>query len=77
MNILGKRSDLPFSRKCDRKKNKTRFPLRMRRILFAAKHSRPALRMGRPLFLGAYLQKNWHRMTIIVILGYTYGIFLT
>ena len=40
MNILGKRSDLPFSRKSDRKKEplKVRFPLRMCRILFAIKH---------------------------------------
>ena len=38
MNICGKRSDLPFfSRKNDRKKEKTWFRLRMSRILFAAK----------------------------------------
>ena len=37
MNILGKRSDLPFSRKSARKKEKARFPLRMCKILFAAK----------------------------------------
>ena len=37
MNICGKRSDLPFfSRKNDRKKEKTWFRLRMSRILFAA-----------------------------------------
>ena len=37
MNICGKRIDLPFfSRKNDRKKEKTWFRLRMSRILFAA-----------------------------------------
>ena len=34
MNIFGKRSDLPFSRKSDRKKEKAWFHLRMSRILF-------------------------------------------
>ena len=38
MNILGKQSDLPFPRKSGRKKEKARFPSRMCRILFAAKH---------------------------------------
>ena len=32
------------------------FQLRMSRILFAAKHSWTVLRMGRPLFVGSYLQ---------------------
>ena len=39
MNIFGKRSDLPFSRKSGRKKEKAWFHLRMSRILFSAKQS--------------------------------------
>ena len=50
MNILRKRSDLPW---------KARFPLRMCRILFAVKHSWTALSMSRPLFVGSYLQITW------------------
>ena len=38
------------------RRRKARFPLRMCRILFAAKHSWTALRMSRPLFVGSYLQ---------------------
>ena len=53
MSILGKRSDLPFSRKSDRKKEKSTVPLRMCRILFSAKQSWTALRMSRPLFIGS------------------------
>ena len=56
MNILGKRSDLPFSRKSDSKKEKSTVSLHMCKILFAAKHSWTALRMSRPLFVGSYLQ---------------------
>ena len=35
---------------------RSRFPLRMSRILFAAKHSWTALNMSRPLFEGSFLQ---------------------
>ena len=59
MNILGKQSDLPFPRMSGRKKEKARFPSRMCRILFAAKHSWTALRMSTPLFVGSYLQVTW------------------
>ena len=38
---------------------KTRFHLRMSRILFAAKHSWTTLRMSRPLFVDRYLQVTW------------------
>ena len=48
MNILGKWSNLPFSRKSNHKKEKARFPLCMSRILVAAKHSWTALHMSRP-----------------------------
>ena len=41
------------------RRRKARFPLRMCRILFAAKHSWTALRMSRPLFVGSYLQVTW------------------
>ena len=41
------------------RRRKARFPLRMCRILFAAKHSWTALRMSRPLFVGSYLQFTW------------------
>ena len=50
MNIFGKQSNLPFSRKSHHKKEKAWFPLCMSRILVAAKHSWTALRMSRPLF---------------------------
>ena len=51
MNILGKRSDLPFSRKSDSKKEKSTVILRMCRILFAARHNWTPLRMSTPLFV--------------------------
>ena len=41
------------------RRRKARFPLRMSRILFAAKHCWTALRMSRPLFVGSYLQVTW------------------
>ena len=41
------------------RRRKARFPLRMCRILFEAKHSWKALRMSRPLFVGSYLQVTW------------------
>ena len=43
----------------DRKKEKSVVSLRMSRILFAAKQSRTALRMSRPLFVGSYLPATW------------------
>ena len=49
MNILGKRSDLPFSARVIARRRKAQFPLRMCRILFEAKHSWTVLRMSRPL----------------------------
>ena len=59
MNICGKQSNLPFSRKSNHKKEKARFPLCTSGILVAAKHSWTALRMSRPLFVGSYLQVTW------------------
>ena len=47
-NIFWKRSDLPFSRKGDRKRRKAWVHLRMIRILFAAKQSWTTLRVSRP-----------------------------
>ena len=41
-----------FTKERSQEGEKTRFPLRMCRILFAAKHSWTALRMSRPLFAG-------------------------
>ena len=41
------------------RRTKARFPLRMSRILFAAKHCWTALHMSRPLFVGSYLQVTW------------------
>ena len=59
MNIFGKQSNLPFSRKSNHKKEKARFSLCTSGILVAAKHSWTALRMSRPLFVGSYLQVTW------------------
>ena len=59
MNIFGKRSDLPFSRKCDRKKEKSVDSFTHEQVLFAAKQSWTTLRMSRPLFVGIYLQVTW------------------
>ena len=61
MNILGKRSDLPFSRKSDRKKEKSMVSFtHVQKIIccqtLKAKHSWTALRMSRPLFVGSYLR---------------------
>ena len=55
MNILGKRI-CHFHARADARRRKARFPWRMSRILFAAKHCWTALRMSRPLFVGSYLQ---------------------
>ena len=41
------------------RRRKARFPLRMSRILFAAKHCWTALRMSRPLFVVSYSQATW------------------
>ena len=65
MNIFGKRSDLPFSRKSDH----AWFRLRMSRILFAAKHSWTTLRMSRPLFVGSYLQVTWNDTELCLFCG--------
>ena len=60
MNILGKRSYLPFSRKSDRKKEKSMVSFtHVQKRLFAAKHSWTALHMSTPLFVGSYLQVTW------------------
>jgi len=55
MNVLGKQSDLPLIAR----RRKARVPLRMSRMLFAAKHCWMALRMSRPLFVGSYLVGSW------------------
>ena len=56
-NIFGKRSDLPFLRKSDRKKEKSVVSVMHEQniINFAAKNSWTTLRMSTPLFLGSYL----------------------
>ena len=68
MNILGKRSDLPFSRKSDRKKEKSKVSFtHMQNIICSqsdlqpntSKYSCTALRISRPLFVGSYLQVTW------------------
>ena len=51
--LKGQRSDLPFSRKSDGKKEKNVVHLCMSRILFVAKHSWTTLRVSRPLFVGS------------------------
>ena len=48
-----------FNARAIARRRKARFPLRMCRILFAAKHSWTTLRMSRPLFVGSYLQVTW------------------
>ena len=51
MNILGKLSDLPFSRKSDRNKEKS---------VVSFMHEQPTqlddIAIGQPLFVGSYLQ---------------------
>ena len=64
MNILGKQSDLPFSRKSDHKKEKSTVSItHVQNIICSqtrkAKHSWTALRMSRPLFVSSYLQVTW------------------
>ena len=53
-----KRSAISHARAIARRR-KARFPLRMSRILFAAKHCWTALHMSIPLFVGSYLQVTW------------------
>ena len=49
-------------------RRKARFPLRMCRKLFAAKHkakqSWTALRMSRPLFVGSYLRYSYSKISL-------------
>ena len=68
MNIFGKRSDLPFSRKSDRKKDKSVLSFTHEQNIICgqtleAKHSWTTLPMSRPLFVGSYkgsyLQVTW------------------
>ena len=61
MNIFGRQYDLPFfTEEWLQEGEKHRFVYTcVSRTLFAAKHSRMTLRMGRPLFLGSYLQIKW------------------
>ena len=64
MNIFGKRSDLPFSRKSDHKKDKSVVSFTHEQNIICgqtlkAKHSWTTLPMSRPLFVGSYLQVTW------------------
>ena len=59
MNILGKRSDLPFSRKSDRKKEKSTVSFTHEQNIICSQTLLTALRMSRPLFVGSYLQVTW------------------
>ena len=64
MNIFGKRSDLPFSRKSDRKKDKSVVSFTHEQNIICsqtleAKHSWTTLSMSRPLFVCSYLQVTW------------------
>ena len=56
---LGSKAICHFHATAIPRRRKARFPLRMSRILFAAKHCWTALRMSRPLFVGSYLQVTW------------------
>ena len=66
MNIFGKRSDLPFSRKSDRKKDKSVVSFTHEQNIICSqtlepKHSWTTLSMimSRPLFVRSYLQVTW------------------
>ena len=59
MNILGKRSDLPFSCKSDRKKEKGTVSFMHEKNIICSQTLLEALHMSRPLFVGSYLQVTW------------------
>ena len=52
-------SDLPFSRKSDRKREKSVVSFTLSRISFAAKHSWKTVRISRPLSVGSHLLVTW------------------
>ena len=51
MNILGSEANCHFHARAIARRKKAQFPLRMCRILFAAKYSWTALHMSRPLLI--------------------------
>ena len=59
MNILGKQSDMPFSRKSDCKKEKSTVSFTHEQNIICSQTLLTALRMSRPLFVGSYLQVTW------------------
>ena len=60
-NIFGKRSDLPFSRKRDRKKEKSVVSFTHEQNIIC---SQTKLRMSRPLFVGSYLQVTMGEISV-------------
>ena len=64
MNILGKRGDLPFSRKSGRKKEKSTVSFTHAQNIIC----RTALRMSRPLFVGNNNNNNISFICMTIIM---------
>ena len=59
MNILGKRSDLPFSRKSDRKKEKSTVSFTHEQNIICSQTLLDGIAHEQTLFVGSYLQVTW------------------